>query len=390
VPDHRLLFRAAPFAYFAYFAVCQASLFAFFAFFAVNSFAQTPPNDQFNNRFILSGTNISVTGSNIGATKQNREPDHAGNVGGASVWWSWTAPTNGDLTITTDGSTNTDGSELDTLLGIYTGSSVSALSLVVSNDDQVPGLFVTSRVRFQAIKGTNYQIAVDGFNDGTGADTGSITLNLVFISEPILRPPNDSFTNRISLSGASTTTNGSNVEATREPGEPLHADQMGDTSVWWSWTAPANDPVTITTAGSDFDTLLAVYTGPSVSNLTVVASNDDTDPTNGVLTSSVSFTPATGQNYGIAVDGFDGASGLISLRIATVTTRLSAPLLLPHGTFQFDLNGSPGGIYEIDATTNFITWIAVGAITNTTGTGTFSDLTATNFGQRFYRALLKP
>ncbi len=363
MPDRRLLFRAAPFAYFAYFAVCQASLFAFFAFFAVNSFAQTPPNDQFNNRFILSGTNISVTGSNIGATKQNREPDHAGNVGGASVWWSWTAPTNGDLTITTDGSTNTD---------------------------QVPGLFVTSRVRFQAIKGTNYQIAVDGFNDGTGADTGSITLNLVFISEPILRPPNDSFTNRISLSGASTTTNGSNVEATREPGEPLHADQMGDTSVWWSWTAPANDPVTITTAGSDFDTLLAVYTGPSVSNLTVVASNDDTDPTNGVLTSSVSFTPATGQNYGIAVDGFDGASGLISLRIATVTTRLSAPLLLPDGTFQFDLNGAPGQIYEIDATTDFITWIAVGAITNTTGTGTFSDLTATNFGQRFYRALLKP
>ena len=388
MPDHRLLFRAAPFAYFAYFAVCQASLFAFFAFFAVNSFAQTPPNDQFNNRFILSGTNISVTGSNIGATKQNREPDHAGNVGGASVWWSWTAPTNGDLTITTDGSTNTDGSELDTLLGIYTGSSVSALSLVASNDDH--GVFVTSRVRFEATKGTNYQISVDGFNDGTGADTGSITLNLVFISEPILRPPNDSFTNRISLSGASTTTNGSNVEATREPGEPLHADQMGDTSVWWSWTAPANDPVMITTAGSDFDTLLAVYTGPSVSNLTVVASNDDTDPTNGVLTSSVSFTPATGQNYGIAVDGFDGASGLISLRIATVTTRLSAPLLLPDGTFQFDLNGPPGGIYEIDATTNFITWIAVGAITNTAGTGTFADLTATNFGQRFYRALLKP
>src|SRR6266704_3221044 len=124
--------------------------------------AQRPGNDQFNSRILLTGTNLSVTGSNIGATKQNGEPNHAGNVGGASVWWSWTAPTNGDLTITTDGSTNTDGSELDTLLGIYTGSSVSALSLVVSNDDQVPGLFVTSRVRLQAIKGTNYQIAVDG------------------------------------------------------------------------------------------------------------------------------------------------------------------------------------------------------------------------------------
>ena len=158
MPDHRLLFRAAPFAYFAYFAVSQASLSAFFAFSAVNSnvLAQAPPNDQFQNRIVLMGTNITVTGSNINATKQRNEPDHAGNIGGSSVWWSWTAPTNGDLTITTDGSTNTDGSDLDTLLGIYTGSSVSALSLVVSNDDQVPGLFVTSRVRFQAIKGRTW------------------------------------------------------------------------------------------------------------------------------------------------------------------------------------------------------------------------------------------
>ncbi len=350
--------------------------------------AQRPGNDQFNSRILLTGTNLSVTGSNIGATKQNGEPNHAGNVGGASVWWSWTAPTNGDLTINTDGSTITDGSDLDTLLGIYTGSSVSALSLVASNDDH--GVFVTSRVRFEAIKGTNYQIAVDGFNDGTGANTGGITLNLVFISEPILRPPNDSFTNRISLTGASITTNGFNVEATREPGEPLHADQMGDTSVWWSWTAPANDTVMITTGGSDFDTLLAVYTGSAVSNLTGVASNDDADPTNGVLTSSVVLTPAMGQTYQIAVDGYDGASGLISLRIVTVATRLSAPLLLPDRTFQLTLTGFPGATYEIDATTDLVAWTSLGMLTNTSGASTFADPAAATFDRRFYRALLKP
>src|SRR5437016_3788596 len=157
----------------------------------------TAVNDRFSNRIVLTGTNIAASGSNTNATKEAGEPDHAGNPGGKSVWWTWTAPTNGDLTITTDGSTKIDGTPLDTLLGVYTGASVSTLSVVASNDDH--GVFVTSRVRFQAIQGTNYQIAVDGFNDGTTVVSGDITLNVIFISEPILRPPNDNFTGRIAF-----------------------------------------------------------------------------------------------------------------------------------------------------------------------------------------------
>src|SRR6266404_7638580 len=91
--------------------------------------AQAPPNDVFANRITLNGTNIIVVGSNTNATKEPGEPGHAGNSGGKSVWWTWTAPTNGDLVI------NTDGSDFDTLLGVYTGSTVSSLSLVASNDD---------------------------------------------------------------------------------------------------------------------------------------------------------------------------------------------------------------------------------------------------------------
>src|ERR1043165_2833468 len=208
-----------------------------FIFSSLPVFSAAPANDKFINRITLTGTNITTSGSNVGANKESGEPDHAGNIGGKSIWWSWTAPTNGEVVITTDGSTNGDAM-VDTVLAVYTGSAVTALSLVASNDDH--GVFVTSKVRFQAIKGTNYQIAVDGYNDGTPgatADSGNIMLNLVFISEPILRPPNDNFTNRIGLSGGSVTANGSNVEATREPGEPLHAEKLGDTSVWWQWTA---------------------------------------------------------------------------------------------------------------------------------------------------------
>ena len=80
-----------------------------------------PANDLFANRTVITGTNSVATGSNVGATWEAGEPYHAGNSGGASVWWLWTAPFSGFVTI------STAGSSLDTLLGVYVGSSVSRL-----------------------------------------------------------------------------------------------------------------------------------------------------------------------------------------------------------------------------------------------------------------------
>src|SRR5438094_1117953 len=88
-------------------------------------------------------------------------------------------------------------------------------------------------------------------------------------------PANDYFASGIVTSGLTTTVTGSNVGATKETGEPYHAGNIGGKSVWWMWTAPSAVSVTINTSGSSFDTLLAVYTGASVSSLTTVASNDD-------------------------------------------------------------------------------------------------------------------
>ena len=69
------------------------------------SFAQPKPlNDDFAGRTVLTGASISLSASNKGATKEPGEPDHAGGTGGSSVWWTWTAPANGEVRITTDGS----------------------------------------------------------------------------------------------------------------------------------------------------------------------------------------------------------------------------------------------------------------------------------------------
>jgi hypothetical protein len=125
-----------------------------------------PPNDDFAGATPISGTSLTVGGSNVGATKQPDEPYHWASTGGKSVWWTWQSPQSGTVTITTA------GSSFDTVLAVYTGDSVAALGLVANNDDHTDS---TSRVSFSATSGKVYHIAVDGY----GGSTGSITLNLV-------------------------------------------------------------------------------------------------------------------------------------------------------------------------------------------------------------------
>jgi hypothetical protein len=124
-----------------------------------------PANDSFANAISLSGLVVTTTGSSVGATKEPSEPNHGGNNGGASVWWTWTAPDTGLTTI------DTFGSSYDTLLGVYVGTAVNQLTTIASNDDS---LSLQSLVTFNAVAGTVYRIAVDGF----GNSRGSITLHL--------------------------------------------------------------------------------------------------------------------------------------------------------------------------------------------------------------------
>src|SRR5205823_250931 len=85
----------------------------------------------------------------------------------------------------------------------------------------------------------------------------------------------------------------------------------GDHSFWYRWTAQAAGTVTVSTAGSSFDTLLAVYTGTAVSALTRVASNDDVSAKDS--TSRLTFNAVSGTTYRVAVDGYRGAFGSVTL-----------------------------------------------------------------------------
>jgi len=133
------------------------------------------PADDFDQRIQLTGLTTTHSGlSNAGATKQTGEPNHAGTVGGKSLWWTWTAPASGQITVTTA------GTSFRNALAVYTGSAVSSLTVVGSH---LPGLGTnTSQVSFTAVAGATYQIAVDGF----AAASGSVVLNIISSSPNIM------------------------------------------------------------------------------------------------------------------------------------------------------------------------------------------------------------
>ena len=138
-------------------------------------------------------------------------------------------------------------------------------------------------------------------------------LNLLAAVSP---PSNDLFTNRAIINGEIGMVTAHNVNATAETGEPAHAGVSGGRSVWWSWSAPSSGFTTIDTHGSAFDTVLAVYSGTALSSLVSLAANDNDGSAGN--TSGVSFVAEAGTTYQIAVDGVNGAAGLILLNWAFV------------------------------------------------------------------------
>lgn len=225
----------------------------------------------------------------------------------------------------------------------------------------------------------------NGWDDRNGDDARLIiNASLWLVASQTPQPPaNDQFANSITLSGSSTVAGGTNVLATKENGEPNHGGNPGGKSVWWSWTAPASGDVVVNTNGSNFATLLGVYTGSSVNALTPVVPLGVRRPE--AANSSLTFTATTGVIYRIAVDGVDAASGNIQLSVALTTPPVAGPATI--ASWNFDATPYPNplaatiGSGSIDfngwggAVTNFggVTGQAL-ALQGTAGNGTYIEI----------------
>jgi hypothetical protein len=232
---------------------------------------------------------------------------------------------------------------LDTRLQVYDAetllTSVDPPVAMVSND-LAAGLDATTELELPA--GT-YHLAVDGRGFGnpltTGySDYGSLGAYTVEV-EPCRTdvPPNDAFASALPIGSLPFVHTQATTGATTEVGEPAGCATDGGTTgatVWFRYTSPVAQTLTADTFGSDFDTVLGVYSGTEVGGLTEVACNDDADG----LASQVTFPVTAGTTYHLQVGGWQGAgppaSGQLSVRLTTALDpgRLSAsPASLQFG-----------------------------------------------------------
>jgi hypothetical protein len=130
-----------------------------------------PVNDHVAGALALNGTEIATTGSNVLATVEPGENTRDG-VAGATVWYSWSSPAVAGWVRM-----NTFGSEIDTVLQVYSGSAMGSLVSVGWNDEapDEPGM---STVSFFAAANTAYRISVGGYAFGEMAE-GNFSLNIV-------------------------------------------------------------------------------------------------------------------------------------------------------------------------------------------------------------------
>ncbi len=128
-----------------------------------------PPNDNFAQRLLLSGTDSVDT---TDATAEPGEPIFS--AGGRSVWWTWKAPSSGVVTITTI------GTAFYSIISAYQGESLDELKLI-SRDASFSG-YGRSKLTFATGPDKIFQLALDS-RFGSG---GSASVQIAF--DPDLKP----------------------------------------------------------------------------------------------------------------------------------------------------------------------------------------------------------
>ena len=255
---------------------------------AKNQIRIRPYNDDFEDRRVLVGENISINDPIAEATLESGEPAANSGLLSGSIWFTWTAPGDGYVFIP-----RYYGNMIENI-NVFTGSTLSTLSEPIRITDDAH-----NDIPFAVSAGQILQIAV--FN------MGSLSLRYLGI------PANDDFASAIELFGTETALLGNLRAATLESGEPV-SPGAGGHSVWYKWTAPENgtliledtsSPIIIVGPGGGWSLsplLATVYTGDAVTHLTVVSTSGLAGPAR---------VPAIGgTTYHIAVDNNSTSFGV--------------------------------------------------------------------------------
>jgi len=250
-----------------------------------------PLNDNFLNAFVITGTSVTFAGTNVNATKEPGEPQHDGYAGGSSIWWKWTAPADGVVSV------SLQTSSFNPVIAMYQGTNLSNLTPVGGDLSAITYVPVTSN--------TVYYVAVDR----TTSATGTISLSL----SEITTPTNDQCSGAIAM--APGILYSINTVAATSTGDPIPScTGTAANGVWYQFTSPTNAEVTLNSCGSAIGTVLAVYSG-NCGALTPVsgACNSGYGPFCFGSQASLAFSASAGVTYWILMGGTYGGTGNLSI-----------------------------------------------------------------------------
>ena len=173
--------------------------------------------------------------------------------------------------------------------------------------------------------------------------------------------------------------------ATKEAGEPDHCGVAGGASQWFAYQSPTNGELSISTDGSDFDTVLAVYTstGSSFDDLTEVSCDNDSG--NDGQDSTVKFNATEGTIYYIAVDGVEAATGTVNLAYELEVGLTVQGVTIADLGMQFEITTVPNITFVIEGTEDFNNWVKLISTSSVDGNFVYIDNEALTGKQRFYR-----
>ncbi len=208
----------------------------------------------------------------------------------------------------------------------FTGSVGPSIDLLAVNEGSVGRYFAEATVTYPG--GSVRTVVVGNFDvqlrlgDNEGDEViawDTFALSRANSPQRIVQPARQKLQRAGLARGTSGTQIFSSVGSTREDGEPAACGVVGAATSWYALQAEADGAITVDTAGSNFDTVLAVYTdtgeGPGLfDGLRPVVCNNDASAT--VKTSAVEFCGKAGTVYFVQVDGVAGAVGIVKLNFA--------------------------------------------------------------------------
>ncbi|HEX2838446.1 MAG TPA: S8 family serine peptidase [Phycisphaerales bacterium] len=332
----------------------------------VNSYYQVvdvnPSNDRCSGAIGVPAGTLSYSYDNLNTTwatdgwnepQANCELNSAGE--GASVWWRWTAPRSGTLDV------NTNGTDYDTVLSIWNGcgqytaaGGFDADSILACDDDSGTGT-QSQILNFPVQIGETYYFKVSSYDDGTAGGLA----DFAFVLTPTA-PANDTCASPTTIPGATYGTFAPALLDTDratislcEHDETCGSSNGNSNSVWYQFTPFEDGQITIDTYGSDYDTVLSIFTTSSACAVIIngnclngssVACNDDS--AGGLQSSIADFEVDQGETYFIKVADYNPTEGGGALDFNFVFEAPASPANDACANATVIPAGAPGGNFQ--------------------------------------------